>query len=118
MSSTIRSLLAAPSEPSLETPQELNNGGCSGNGLRGQERVLLTVAGKVGRFNPDNSPTSEEAQLLKRVKLKTQLNFPAFNPRTEKDLEDWVDAISPAGVISRSLGRRRHRVSQNRPQGR
>ena len=66
-----------------------NNGGFLGYGCRAEE--LLLMAGKSRRFPIRPSEEEEDRQFDCREKLLGRLKFPACCPKTEEELESWVD---------------------------
>lgn len=57
------------------------------------ETQLIDMAAKTMRFLPPDSESAEMEQLEKKGKIKAVLSWPPFAPRSEEELEDWIDAI-------------------------
>ena len=76
------------------TVQHQTNGSIGGPGWDawpGCFDVLKSLVTRSARFRVTLSLQDRDSQLERRHKLRQALDLPRFNPRTEEELEDWVD---------------------------
>eukprot|EP00922_Rhytidocystis_sp_ex-Travisia-forbesii_P035634 GHVS01052882.1.p1 GENE.GHVS01052882.1~~GHVS01052882.1.p1 ORF type:complete len:142 (+),score=12.12 GHVS01052882.1:208-633(+) len=62
--------------------------------------LLISEGKKAMRFNVIITEEESQRQLAEREKYLNMCKLEAFNPRSEVQLEDWVDRT--AGVVSRN----------------
>ena len=60
----------------------------------GSSSVIELLGSRVNRFGPKPSEDEAGRQQDIRDKLLTRLALPAFNAKTERDLEDWADVAA------------------------
>lgn len=65
-----------------------------------KEEVALKIVGEAGRFRVRMTPAEKESQIERRARILSQQGFPPFSPRSEEELEDWVDSV--VGPVNRS----------------